>query len=287
MPKLSDWKPSDPLQVMVFGQYKIGKSWGAYTFPRPVVLDFDKGIATARHPDFVKKYGMRQIYYEQFSEKNMKMGVPAGHSAFDEACKFFDEWMKPSGKWKNDPTGRDLFDTFIIDSGTTLSEFAQYKAVYVLGGMKLSKTHEAAVATGVLVPKMQDYGSERSLVEQFVDMVKTSGKNVVLICHEKHVTEGEGQNEHVTEIVPLLTGKSATAIPLKFDEVYNLRIKPKGTEMVRYLQTVPDSLRRVGSRYGIVNESVWEYDAIKKQIDAIHATQKVQSVLPPVTPTTK
>jgi len=275
MPLVQDWEPSDPVQVLVYGQAKVGKSWGALTFPRPVVFDFDRGVATARNPDFIKKYGKRWIFYETFKENNMKRGIPLTANAFDDACRYFDEWMKPKGTWvsngKKYDVGRDEFDTFIIDSGTTLSEVAQYKAVVVLGGMKLSKAHEQSMSSGLLIPRIQDYGSERSLVEQFVDMIKDSGKNVVMLCHEKEMTNDNGV---VTSIVPLLTGKSSEVIPLKFDEVYNLRIKKKGLEVVRYLQTEPDGLRKVGSRYGMPNESVWDWDTVQAALKSIKATQR-------------
>lgn len=277
MPLVQDWQPSDPVQILVYGKAKTGKSWGAFTFPRPVVFDFDHGVATARNPDFVAKYGHRWIFYETFAERNVKRGVPYSHNAFDDACRFFDEWMKPKGLWKSPSdgktyeVGKDQFETFIIDSGTTLSEFAQYKAVMVLGGMKLSKTHEQAVDTGLLVPKIQDYGSERSLVEQFVDMVKDSGKHVVLICHEKEVTNDAGS---VTDIVPLLTGKSSETVPLKFDEVYNLRAVKKGPNIVRVLQTQPDGIRKVGTRYGMPNESEWSWDTVQTALKNIKNKQK-------------
>lgn len=278
MPWIEDWKPDEAYQVLVYGQSKTGKTWGALTFPRPVVMDFDRGAATARNPEFVKKYGLRKIFFETFLETNTSKGIPLTHNAFDDACKFFDEWMKPSGKWRGVEVGRNQFDTWVIDSGTTLSEHAQYKAVIVMGGMKLSHTHSDAIKHGLLVPKIQDYGSERSLVEQFIDMVKSSGKNVVLICHEKEQTDDNG---NVTAVVPLLTGKSTESVPLKFDEVYNLRVKKVGLNIVRYLQTTPDGIRKVGSRYGIPNESEWNWDTVQAELAKIKAAQLGQTAPQP------
>lgn len=277
MPYVADWQPSDPVQLLVFGQAKTGKSWGALTFPRPVVFDFDNGVATARNPEFVAANGLRPIFYEVFAETSQRNGIVQNPHAFDDACRFFDEWMKPSGKWKDRATGKihdvgkDLFDTFVIDSGTTLSELAQHKAVSVLGTMKLSKTMEDAMRHGVLVPRIQDYGSERSLVEQFIDMVRDSGKNCVLICHEKEVTNEAG---NLTGIVPLLTGKSAESVPLKFDEVYNLRVQKKGPNVVRSLQTAPDGLRKVGTRYGIPDGSQWNWDTVQAALKSIKDKQR-------------
>ena len=277
MPWLQDWKPTDPIQILVYGAAKTGKSWGALTAPRPVVFDFDRGIATARSLDFVKQFGHRQIFYEVFNA-SMSGAIPRNYEAFDSACKYFDEWMKPSGRWNGVQVGRDMFDTFVIDSGTSLSELAQHKALIVLNSMKLSKAYEEAIKTGVVVPRIQDYGSERSLVEQFVDMVLGSGKNVILICHEKEVTTDTGA---VTAIVPLLTGKSSEVIPMKFDEVFNLRIKKVGPDVKRYLQTQPDGIRKAGSRYGVPNESEWNWSAIQSTLTKI----KAQMVTP--TPTVK
>lgn len=277
MPLIQDWQPTDPVQILVYGKAKVGKTWGALTFPRPVVFDFDRGVATARNPDFIAKWGQRWIFYETFAEKNLKRGVPLTANAFDDACRFFDEWMKPKGSWKSPSdgktyeVGRDQFDTFVIDSGTSLSEVAQYKAVIVLGGLKLSKTHEQAVSSGLLIPRLQDFGSERSLVEQFVDMVKDSGKNVVLLCHEREVVNDAGA---VTDIVPMLTGKSQEVIPLKFDEVYNLRAKKLGPNIVRLLQTQADGIRKVGTRYGMPNDSEWNWETVQAALTGIKAQQR-------------
>lgn len=272
MPWLNEWTPSDPIQILVYGAAKTGKTWGALTAPRPVVFDFDRGVATARNLEFVKQFGQRPIFYETFNPQ-LSGVVPKNFEAFDKACKYFDEWMKPSGRWDGRQVGRDMFDTFVIDSGTSLSELAQHKALIVLSGMKLSKAYEEAIKTGVVVPRIQDYGSERSLVEQFVDMVLGSGKNVILLCHEKEITTDTGA---VTGIVPLLTGKSSEVVPMKFDEVYNLRIRKVANDVKRYLQTQSDGIRKAGSRYGVPNESEWNWSAIQSTLTKIKA-QMVQT----------
>jgi hypothetical protein len=157
-----------------------------------------------------------------------------------------------------------------------MSEAAATKAMILLGGSTfgkpLSQTHSQAIASGLVIPKIQDYGAERSMVEQFVDMVKDTDKHVVLICHEAQRINDEGI---VTEIVPMLTGKSAQAIPLKFDEVWMLKVQKKGTDYVRTLQTKADSIRRCGSRLGIADGTSWEWDAIQTELKKIRAEQAV------------
>ena len=77
MPNTRDWVPGDKIQALVYGKSGVGKTFGALSFPRPVVMDFDKGIATARNPVFVEKYGIRDIEYEQFAEKKYRPGLGA------------------------------------------------------------------------------------------------------------------------------------------------------------------------------------------------------------------
>lgn len=268
MPSLKDWVPGDVFQCLVVSPFKGGKTWGAGTFPRPNFMDFDRGIDTLRNPAWVSKYGMRDIQYEQFREKNVNaQGVITSHNAFDDACRYFDKCMK-AGE-------RDKFDSWVIDSGSSLSDFAANKAMFLMGadavGQK-SFTHKQALLTGLVVPKQQDYAAERSMVEQFIDMILSSGKHVAFLCHEKVLTDDQG---NMKSIVPLLTGKSQEVVPSKFSEVYHLILKRKGLEISRELQTQPDMIRRCGSRIGIPNGIPWEWDAIQAELKKIRLAQAV------------
>lgn len=246
---------SGPIQLLVFGQFKAGKTSGAATFPRPNIIDFDKGINVVKSKWWQEANPGHPVLYETFVEKTKDgRGVIVTPNAFDDACKYFDHWMQPVNRGK--------FDTWIIDSGTSLSEVAANKAIYLMGGKMpgiKSETHKNALAHGLVVPKMQDYGAERSMVEQFVEMVLSSQKNVVLLCHEKEVTKDDGTLE---AIVPLLTGQSVQRIPVKFDEVYRLRTRPDGPKVKRSLQTQPDALTKVGSRLGVPDGTEWSWSAL-------------------------
>lgn len=273
MKQLADWRPGKSMHVLSFGISKVGKTFGAGSFPHPCWLNFDPGgIETLVSPEFIKAYGFRNIPYEDFYETQFKGAIVKAHTAYDNACKFFDEMMAP-GK-------RDSFETWVIDSATMLGEFSQNKAVILLGSKEYhnqSSTQEQALKYGLLVPKIQDYGAERSLVEQFIDMVVSTDKHVVCICHEKEQMDKEG---NLIGIVPLLTGKSAEAVPLKFSEVYNIRRKAapeivngKPTGRVSYTpvcQTAADGLRKVGSRNGVADSTPWNYIAILAELTRIH-----------------
>lgn len=262
MPTIEDIKRGEKIKALVFGKYKVGKTVGASTFPRPNFIDFDRGVLSLVNPEVMRKYPGRKIQYQTFVEHGkLDKGVRTSHNAFDDACKYFDEWMKP-GKV-------DEFDTWVVDSGTTLIEAARLKAIILLGGEKLSKTFETAKRTGLMTPKMQDFGAERSLVEQFISMVKDTDKHVLFLCHEFEVYDSEGVLE---EVVPRLTGGSREFVPLMFDEVWNLRTKKVGTELVRYIQTQPDSVRHCGSRLGVPDGTPFEYNKIISAIGASNAS---------------
>lgn len=252
------WKPGDPIRVLPWGASKVGKTFGAGSFPRPNYLDFDRGIGTVFSPDFFKIYGYRKIQHREFYERSFIGPIVNAHNAYDDACRYFDECMKP-GKV-------NTFDTWVVDSGTTLSADAQNKAVILLGTdafHHMSNTQKEALQYQLLVPKIQDYGAERSLVEQFVDMVLSTTKNVVFICHEYEQKDKQGT---LIGLQPLLTGQSRQAVPLRFDEVYWIRAKREGKDWKRVCMTQPDGIHTVGSRSAVPNDILWDYEAILKAL---------------------
>lgn len=268
MPNTLDWNPGEKVRAVVFGRSGAGKTWGALTFPRPNVIDFDHGIAVSRNPEFVKAHGLRSIEYEQFTERNTSpAGIAKTHNSFDDACRYFDLWM--------DKDHVDRFDTWVLDSGTTMSNAAMNKAVILLGSpefSKMSKTHEQALKTGLLFPKIQDYGSERSLVEQFIQMLLDSGKHVVVIAHEKEILNDAGTA--VLSRVPLFTGKSSEVISLMFDNVWHLRVQGRDATQQRILTTKFDGITTAKSRYGMPDGTKWDWQSISTALEAIRKEQQ-------------
>ncbi len=259
MPSIKDWKPAEKTRILVFGSFKTGKTAGAATFPRPNFIEFDQGIATLASKWWKDKFGVKEILYESFKEtKKNHMGVVTEPHAFDDASRYFDKYMKPDL--------RDTFDTWVIDSGSTLTEFSNNKAVYLLGGIMQgvkSNTLAQGKQYGLIAPKQQDFGAERSMAEQFIQMVFDSDKHFVLICHEQIIQDDDGR---VTAIGPMFTGKSRQNIPLKFDEVYRIKAQKVGTEMKRTLMTQSDGISQVGTRLGVPDGTEWTWDAIQKSL---------------------
>lgn len=263
MPTIDDLRLSTRVRALVFGKWKLGKTVGAATFPRPNFIVFDRdGLDSILNPEVQKFIGQEQlktIRYQYFTEKApMKLGIPQGHNAFDDACRYFDNEMKSGNV--------DTFDTWVIDSGTSLLQVARLKAVILIGGPeynKLSRTWEKAQKHGLLVPVQQDFGSERSMTEQFVDMVLSTDKNVVFLCHEHTEYNDDGTVKHV---VPLMTGQSREIVPNKFQEVWRLKMKKVGPISTRVIQTQPGEGAYCGSRLGIPNETEFRYSTIMEKL---------------------
>lgn len=281
MPTLGQGQLGKYVKILGYSLSGIGKTFGAGGWPRPNFMDFDGGIGTLSNPDFIKKYGRRpDIMYEVFKERSKNnRGVPTAANAFDDACRYFDACMKPSAVWTSHngtkmEVGRDRFDTWVVDTGTSLSAAALTKAIILLSGSfqgVTSGTQSQALTHGLVFPKIQDYGSERSLVEQFIAMLYDTDKHFLFLCHEKEITDKAGDP---IARVPLLTGKGVEAVSALFDEVWNIRAKKVGPDTVRYCQTRTDGVRSAKSRAGYPNEMPWEYDAILKEHEKLLALQQ-------------
>lgn len=242
MPNTKDIQfDKDPIiQAVVMGQSGVGKTWLAGTFPRPNFFDFDGKVGVLRNPDFVKKYGIVSAEYEQFSEKQRSQGFAINHNSFDDACRYFDSWMAPAK--------RGLFDTWVIDSGTFLIEASRSKALIVLGANKRSNTFDTAMKTGLAMMQMQDFGGERSLTEQFIRMVKDSGKNLLVNVHQREDYDDKG---NLIRVQPLFTGQSVQIIQAMFKDVWHLKVQGAGSTTRRVLTAEYDGIHSSRSELGI------------------------------------
>lgn len=270
MATLGERPSSNKIKALVYARSKVGKTFGAGTFPRPYFFDCDNGLKVLESRPFIERHGWRPgIQYDSFHEKDMNSrGVPKTANAFDDVCRAFDKMM---GKDK-----RDTFDTWVVDTGTSLSAFAMIKAIVLLGGTfkgVKSETLNQALTHGLIFPKIQDYGSERSLVEQFIAMLYDTDKHFLFLCHEKDLTDTDGAP---IGTVPLLTGKGVEAISALFDEVWRVRVKKVGNDDLRILQTRPKAGVSAGSRAGYPDEMEWNYETIEKEHQLIINLRKEQ-----------
>lgn len=263
MPNLKDFKfdENTRIKAILMAPPGKGKTTLAGTFPRPNFFDFDAKIGVLRNPRFLNLYGSRSIEYKQFPEPAIRdyRAIP---SAFDAACMYFDEWMKPAK--------RDQFDTWVIDSGTSLSFVARAKALYVMGskpasgGKPRSSTLTNAQQSGLALMEQSDWGAERSLVEQFCRMVLDSGKHVLINVHEKEI-----EKAGVIQTVPLFTGDSKVVIPSMVGDIWHLRDGVVNNRAVIKLVANPIGTYQIRSELGLDEVYEPDYDKIVARIRAL------------------
>lgn len=277
MPNLNTYQfdQNAVIQAIIMSPPGKGKTSLAATFPRPNFWDFDGKVEVARNPRFLRKYGVRSILYEKFPEPavaNPKI-LP---TAFAKACEYFDQQMRPGY--------RDKWDTAVIDSGTTLSMVARCQALMILGKLQRSKTLEKAQNFGMEAMEQSDWGAERSLVEKFVKQLLDTGKNVLLLVHEKEVVKNG-----VTEIMPLFTGDSKTVIPAMFKDIWQLRPTVVNNQPTIKLVASPVGFVQVRSELGLDEVIDPDYDKIiarlrQLQNDALAASQPASGGIPAAAP---
>lgn len=265
MPNLNTYQfdQNAVIQAIIMSPPGKGKTSVAGTFPRPNFFDIDGKVEVCRNPRFIRKYGVRSILYEKFPEPaiaNPRI-VP---TAYAKLCAYFEEWMSP-GK-------RNQFDTWVIDSGTTLSLIARCQALMILGKLQRSSTLKKAQEAGMEAMEQQDWGAERSLVEKFIKQVLDTGKNVLLLVHEKEIVKNG-----VTEIVPLFTGDSKTVIPAMFKDIWQLRPTMLENKPAIKLVASPIGYVQTRSELGLDEVVDPDYDKIitrlrSLQIDALSAS---------------
>lgn len=278
MPNTRDMDMSNVnIQAVIIGSPGSGKTFLAATFPKPNFIDFDGKVGVVRNPDFIRQHGLKSIEYGQFTEKSRYLGIASNHNAYDDACRYFDLWMSPAK--------RDTFATWIIDSGTSLIEFARNKSLIVLGGKSQgeksrSKTFDTAMRTGVVMMQQQDWGGERSLTEQFIRMVKDSGKNLLVNVHQR---ESYNEGGILVSVKPYFTGQSVEIIPAMFKDVWHLKVFGAAPNNTYILTAENNGIYATRSELGLGVIENPTYDRIiarilEKQSEAVKLATETTSV---------
>lgn len=230
-------KPEN-IKALVFGAPGAGKSWFAGTWPKPIIVDADRGNAVWRNKEFRALYPNARIFYEEF-------GDPLGEDGVFESAKAF--WNMLS--WLNDHM-KD-YDTVVLDSLTSIGEMAMHVGLEVNKASGKSKTlNRASKGHNLLVPTMADYGAEMAAVEQLLDKVLELNKNVLVIAHERAEITDSGA---VVRVEPLITGaRLRSKIARWFDEVWYMEARGVKGRKTRTLQTDSDNrVKSAKSRYAL------------------------------------
>lgn len=255
MPKLVDSSIiGDREKILIYGQPGSGKTFTALTGPPPtyaIVFGGPNELKTAQSIDFRTKYPELegQIYYDATVEPQGDRGHFTEAQAFDQACDLLDEALEAERK------GDFTFETLVIDSATGLRKFAMNKAMEVNyeGSKNKAKTALKRLRDhNIIIPGDNDYMSEMSLTEQFIEWIYGLDKHVVVVTHEYRESSFNRASRQTTveSVKPLFTGKHREFIPNVFDNVWRFTPTQEKRGICGVAQTVGDDKIYAKTRMG-------------------------------------
>lgn len=248
MSKLIIKAPSDYIKIsstitLIYGQPGSRKTTFAGTSPNPIMFDFDEGVHRLS-----KQYRIPYIPIEALRN-------------WADVIEMLD-----------DPALAQ-YDTFVFDTVTKLMD---YVADYVV-----KQNVKNGKAGGGL--SLQGYGALGEAFRSFVKKIKTMGKHIVFVAHDKEYKEGDA-----TRLRPEITGSNLGVVTKDADligymEIVNNEAVVQFTPTDRFyaknscglepqLRAAETTIANIIERYeeGINSESV-EIAAYKEIIDSVTA----------------
>ena len=193
------------------GDSGAGKTVGALSFPKPVILDFDRKMPAIANKHFPGK----EIQVLQFKD-----ALDAGDT--------IEMWRK---------IGSCPFETIIIDSVTSLS-YAILKTIDDLKGQSILTQLRNIKSSGkgyksVELRGYDSYNGEDSFLKFVTDGLKDlhygtgNPKHVILIAHVMTSESTDIKTKEVTKTRRIVTAgsKIAAYIPAQFDDVWHFGIE--------------------------------------------------------------
>lgn len=219
---LAELAVGDAIHMILYGAAGTGKTWFCGTMgPRTLFINIGKGISTLQAPYFRKQYpnagGMLVVDVEETVEED---GSIKNATAWEQVSYIIDESLKLHS---------DKFDSIVIDDASALRRAAMNKGIEINFAENLSVTKTKRDKYDTLMPAMQDYQREMTMLEQFVAFytvrLKSASKNFIITGHERHTfKKGDkmGDAPVLIKTSPWFTGvdKSPDQITQYFDNVW-------------------------------------------------------------------
>lgn len=231
--QMSDFQTLDdigdePTNFLIYGPAKSGKTHLVGTLgARVLVLDTGRGLSVFKNKTFRAQHPEFKPIIFQVRESYTHYGLPEKATAYDRVCRVFDYAIANM---------LDKFDIAVLDDLTSLRKFATFKGLDINQALRKSQTKVNVLEKwNVLLPAMQDYGTEMSLIEQFVDgyinIFKALGKHFVVTAHERQYFESVkgddgkpklAEPKELKKIRPAVTGQTMPDnITMMFDNVFH------------------------------------------------------------------
>lgn len=255
MPRpIEDHKLGTRHKIILYGEGGSGKTFTAGTMPGTIysiVFGGENEITTYKSPDFKNKYPNKKgkIFYDFVKEEIGERGHFSDANAFDAACDFITEALELEA------AGDFAFDSLVIDAATGLRRYAMNKAIefnYGRATKKEKATLQRYRDENIIVPADNDWGSQMSLIVQFVEWVYNLDKHVCLVTHEWTETQHDRSSRQTSVIQrrPLFTGGNRTEIPAWFDFVWRITPQKLGQGIIANAQPYGDNVNYAKTRLG-------------------------------------
>lgn len=245
--KLSTIKLTESITILDYGSPGIGKTDFAGTAgSRSVIFTDLNGMATLQNPSFRKRNPGVDPYIEVIPKD------------FDlTSARGYDYWADRINYWFSNHLS--LFDTVILDDADFLRELARVRAVATNAQENKSETKAKIGKYRIIMPAIQDYGTEMGYVEGFISNLvatcKVHNKHLIVNAHEKIIYNKDGgpnKEQSVKKIVPDFTGKaSPEAILDYFDLVVRITRIGKYPNQIQKFQCHPDDMHSAKDRYSV------------------------------------
>lgn len=245
--------------MLIYGASGTGKTYFCGTAgDRTLYMNIGSGIATLQSPAFTTKHQSNPLV----------VTIPLGDSSHDMVCDTIDYYLQKR---------RDEFDTMVVDDASALRRGAMIKAVQINADLNKSTTLAQAKKHGHIVPAVQDYGEEMSVVESFLsdytEIAKSHNVHLILTAHERLTYKKGGKIGDppvLTKIRPGFTGQTfPDTVPAFFDEVWRFSVVGKGSSKRYRITTEGSELVTAKSRHGGVfkeEEESLDFPTVVKRI---------------------
>lgn len=217
IPDKAKASPTESKRVMaaLMGRTGQGKTYGALTFPNPVVANFDDNLQA--HEARIKKGEIQVIPFHDasFCDSLVKrtISTPSDPKCRPNKRDAFTKWLGEHGyKLEGD-------QTLILDSWTTLQD-----------AFDLQQDLEPFYTAGGKVDDFAFWGAKQDYSKEVLNILKSLKCNVVVTFHEQMVTD-EGGKVVLNKVNPLMQGKFVNRLGLYFAEWYRCYFYAKGTKL--------------------------------------------------------
>lgn len=227
MPNISEIELGGRMMVMLKGEFKVGKTVAAASWPKPLhIYDFDGRMAP-----------LKLMYPTETGITFTTVGARSMPSrriiSFREFCKDFEELQD-----------RCPYATVVLDSFTSLSNTAITYQLELSSQMgKKGEKIGRETAAGFRIPGFDEYNGETTMLSQILDICKILPCHLLVTAHPITKTETIDGKVKRTRQIASYGQKIASIAPAYFDEVYHLHARPgvsSGDGVQRLANTITD-----------------------------------------------